>query len=129
MGQGQELGSGPVEHTPADWSHHDEIRHNGSGTKRRPASSTRSNCRVLPLSRRQWSERSADDGDDEGNATDFSRVVSSPAKGYGSARERTMSGWRVNAQKRIGRPTRLGSSQCARGGSERHNGRCGPVST
>jgi hypothetical protein len=37
--------------------------------------------------------------------------------------------WRLSAQIRRGRPTRLGRSQNARGGSERHSGRCGPLST
>jgi hypothetical protein len=48
---------------------------------------------------------------------------SSCGDGYGRTREPTTSGWRVSAQTRIGKPTTLGRSQCARGGSERHSGR------
>jgi PiT family inorganic phosphate transporter len=44
-------------------------------------------------------------------------------------RERRTSGWRFSTQIRIGSPTRPGSSQWASGGSERHSGRCGPLST
>ena len=37
--------------------------------------------------------------------------------------------WRLSVQIRRGRPTKPGRSQNAKGGSERHSGRCGPLST